>query len=443
MKSELRDFIALVRERGLLTSTHFYVSIPNLGNDGRDLMMLCDSTTIPGMSLMTTESRVFGEITETPHSILYAPVTLSFYLDRDMIAKRSLDEWLNSVFNRGTRTLGFYDDYTRNVDIFVTDKAGKVVYCHRLFEAYPKNISDIQLGYSGETVLKVDVTLVYKWSGKQDVSETGENSIQTDGNISKTDPFNSRQYDKTINYGARSSRDNFSNMGNEFDRYSEGLGDSLYGSGAGSSSRINPLRGETFAGILDVDMANYGALMRENFSRASNINVAAFGSSSMEASLSNQLILGSKAISRDMGNYSSAMSTLGQSLNDVVRPISGITTSMFSLGQSLSIVNNTLGAHGIGTPFSGAISDINRYAGTLAQVSTLAGIPGQLSGFGSALSATGGVFNETVSKMRNLPGYTNNVESAIRNMSETFINGGTNTQNIAAEINARVISGTD
>lgn len=68
MKSELNDFISLVRTKGLLTSSHFYVFIPNVGE--KDLMMLCDATSIPGMNLMTTETRIFGEITETPHSIL-------------------------------------------------------------------------------------------------------------------------------------------------------------------------------------------------------------------------------------------------------------------------------------------------------------------------------------------------------------------------------------
>ena len=441
MKSELRDFISLVRNKGLLTSTHFFVNIPNLGDNGRDLMMLCDQTSIPGMSLMTTETRVYGEITETPHSILYAPVSLSFYLDRDLIAKKALDRWMNSVFDRNKRTIGFYSDYTRDVDIFVTDKNGNVVYCHKLREAYPKYIGDIQLSYTGDTVLKVDVTLVYKWSERQEVTHTGESIVSSSGNLSKTDPYNDRQYEKTINYGAQSARDSFSNLRNDSDNRFEGMGESLVDSGAGAFSRLNPANGFSISGNLDVDLYNYGDMMRENFSRAANVNVAALSASSLDASLSNQLILGSKAISRDMGNYSKAISSLGQSLSDVAKPISGITTSMFSLGQSLSIVNNTLGSHGIGTPFSGAISDINRYAGSLAQVSTLAGIPGQLSGFGSALSATGGLFNEAVTQMRNLPGYTNNVESAIRNMSETFIRGGTNTQNIASEISSRVQSG--
>ena len=114
---------------------------------------------------------------------------------------------------------------------------------------------------------------------------------------------------------------------------------------------------------------------------------------------------------------------------------------MFSLGNSLSVVNNALSVHGLGTPFSNSISSINKYASRLAVVSALSGIPGQLSGFGSALSSTGAIFNETVYSLRNVSGYNEQVESAVRNMGSTFISGGSDTQNLAAELDSRVASG--
>ena len=88
MKSDLNNFISLVRTKGLLTSARFYVFIPNIGEnlESKNMMMMCDSTVIPGMNLMTADARIFGEATEMPHSIIYAPLVLSFYVDRDLIA---------------------------------------------------------------------------------------------------------------------------------------------------------------------------------------------------------------------------------------------------------------------------------------------------------------------------------------------------------------------
>lgn len=435
MKSELNDFISLVRTKGLLTSSHFYVFIPNVGE--KDLMMLCDATSIPGMNLMTTETRIFGEITETPHSILYAPVTLSFYIDREMTAKKDLDRWMNSVFDRDTRTLGFYDNYTREVDIFLTDKTGETVYCHRLHEAYPKSIGDIQLSYSGDTVLKVDVVLSYKWSSMTIVSTSGEAIVTNQGNLATTDPFNPRTF------GQRGNKPSSLNVGsrNEFDLNPSSLGNNTGLFDGGLFSTNNPATGLDVSLPFRDTVETYGGKVRSDFGRASNILSATMGASGIESSLANQMIIGSKSIARDMGNYASGLSELSNSLNNIASPISNITTSMFSLGNSLSVVNNALNIHGLGSPFTNSISSINRRASTLASVSTLAGIPGQLSGFGSALSSTGAIFNETVYSLRNVAGYNEHVESAVRNMGSTFITGGSETQNLAAELNSRVASG--
>ena len=434
MKTELNNFISLVRTKGLLTSSHFYVFIPNVGD--KNLMMLCDATTIPGMNIMTAENRIFGEISEMPHSIIYAPVTLSFYIDRDMTAKKDLDRWLNSVFNRETRTIGFYDDYTREVDIFLTDKTGETVYCHRLHEAYPKNIGDIQLSYSGDTVLKVDVNLAYKWSSMTVVSTNGEAIVTDSGNLSNTDPYSDRSFGKK---GLRPS--SIYGMSNEFDLTPSSLGNNTGLFDSGPFSNTNPNNGlDTSLPFIDtVDI--YGDKIRSDFGRASNILSATVGASGIESSLANQMIIGSKSIARDMGNYSSGLSELGNSLGNITSPISNITTSMFSLGNSLSVVDNALSVHGLGTPFSNSISSINKYASQLAVVSALSGVPGQLSGFGSALSSTGAIFNETVYSLRNVSGYNEQVESAVRNMGSTFISGGSDTQNLAAELDSRVASG--
>lgn len=443
MKSDLNNFISLVRTKGLLTSAHFYVFIPNIGEnlESKNMMMMCDSTVIPGMNLMTADTRIFGEATEMPHSIIYAPLTLSFYVDRDLIAKRALDRWMNSVFDRDTRTVGFYDDYTRDVDVFLTDKTGETVYCIRLHEAYPKNVNDIHLSYTGDSVLKVDVTLAYKWSSTQDVTASGETIVTTESNRRSTDPFTHRDFTQTIgNFGKTNGSGASSfpgTMGNFTGEFSSGYAiPTAIDNGIPSvfSAIIKPpsLR-ETIEQSVD--------LTRTGFGRASNVMEAAFGASDMASSLANQMIVGSRAISRSMGNYSSGLLDLGSSLNNLARPISNLTSSMFSLGDSLSIVDNALQAHGLGSPFAKSINSINRHASELAVVSTLSGIPGQLSGFGSALSSTGAIFNETVYSMRSLEGFNHQIESAVRNMGTTFIDGGTRTNNLSADISSRLETG--
>jgi hypothetical protein len=273
------------------------------------------------------------------------------------------------------------------------------------------------------------------------VTASGETIVTTDSNRRKTDPFTNRDFTQTIGNFGKTNGSGVSSfpgtMGNFTGEFSRGyvIPTAIDNSIPSVFSAIikPPSLRETIEQAVD--------LTRTGFGRASNVMEAAFGASDMASSLANQMIVGSRAISRSMGNYSSGLLDLGSSLNNLARPISNLTSSMFSLGDSLSIVDNALQAHGLGSPFAKSINSINRHASELAVVSTLSGIPGQLSGFGSALSSTGAIFNETVYSMRSLEGFNHQIESAVRNMGTTFIDGGTRTNNLSADISSRLETG--
>jgi hypothetical protein len=148
-KSNLSNFVARVKKNGLLSASHFYVVIPNFSPNAsdRDLLMFCDAADIPGITLMTTEIRQFGELTTLPHAPMYQPVQLSFICDSTMDVKYALENWIDSVFNRNTRSFNFYDSYTKDIEIYIVDKQGNDVHKVTLYEAYPVSIGNIQLDY--------------------------------------------------------------------------------------------------------------------------------------------------------------------------------------------------------------------------------------------------------------------------------------------------------
>ena len=168
-KQSLNNFIARVKQKGLLTASHFYVIIPEFGQatDNKDLLMFCDAADIPGINLMTTEVRQFGEFTTMPHAPMYQPIQLQFICDSSMAVKEALESWVDSVFNRHTRTFNYYDSYTKNMQIIMTDKAGNDAHIVTLYEAYPTAIGNTQLDYSNESIVKVPVTIAYKWWEQQ------------------------------------------------------------------------------------------------------------------------------------------------------------------------------------------------------------------------------------------------------------------------------------
>ena len=137
MKTSLTEFIAHVKKVGIPTATHFFVYVP--GFQQYELCM-CDSTSLPGIQLMSSEVRMFGELTTLPHAPLYQTHQMTFIADNTMAIRNRLEEWLNQVYNQKTRHIGYYDDYTKNISIYLTDKAGNVIYAVSLMEAWIQSI---------------------------------------------------------------------------------------------------------------------------------------------------------------------------------------------------------------------------------------------------------------------------------------------------------------
>lgn len=121
MKATFNEFITRVKTVGLPSPTHFHILIPG---ETKLNLMLCESITLPGFSVMTDENRIYGELTELPTAPIYNAVTATFIMDNNAQPRTFFIDWLNRVFNRNTRAIGYYADYVKDVDIFITNKAG-------------------------------------------------------------------------------------------------------------------------------------------------------------------------------------------------------------------------------------------------------------------------------------------------------------------------------
>ena len=192
----LHSFISEVKNGGLMKLSHFAVSISMpLDKNNRALIqgnfasaaslrkyiMFCDGVNLPGTSLSSVDVTAYGETRESPTQRIYDPVSLSFYVDIDMNIKKFFDSWINSIINPITRNHNYYKNYTTNVDILVYDSEHNEKYKVTLHEAYPKSVSDIGLSYSGEGLMKLAVSLQYRYYtifnyGTNDKIESAENA---------------------------------------------------------------------------------------------------------------------------------------------------------------------------------------------------------------------------------------------------------------------------
>jgi hypothetical protein len=175
----LDKFIAEVKSQGLARSNRYLVKFtpPLSGLDSsvpQTLSLFCDQVQLPGMNFSTAQNRTFGEFREVPYEKLFDNLNMSFYVDKNMYVKRVFDNWMEAIQNPETRTFNYYKNYTTGMDIEVHDLMDRITYVVSLWECYPKTIGAIQMDYASKDVMKLSVTMQYKYWTSQLISQNNK-----------------------------------------------------------------------------------------------------------------------------------------------------------------------------------------------------------------------------------------------------------------------------
>ena len=124
------------------TRTKFLTAFPK-----HEYKFLAIAINIPGQELKTSTATFWGMKKEVVSSIDFDPITITFVCDKDLRIRKAFEDWIDEIVNKGTFTVGYYEDYTCDLIITVLNKALQPVREYRVREVHPKNINDISLGY--------------------------------------------------------------------------------------------------------------------------------------------------------------------------------------------------------------------------------------------------------------------------------------------------------
>ena len=181
----ISDFVTQIGKSGLARSNRYSVEMvlpaSTYGdNDYRKMLLLCESIQLPGLNLNTTQIRTFGEIREMPYEFNFDPVQFNFYVDGDMVIKGIFDQWIQSVQKGNTRNFNYYKNYIADtIKIKVEDLKDDVKYIVTLYECYPKTVGAVQMGYDQKDIMKLNVTMQYKFWRSQVISRSEPVSVKT------------------------------------------------------------------------------------------------------------------------------------------------------------------------------------------------------------------------------------------------------------------------
>ena len=162
----LDEFIASVKTQGMMRSNRYTVTMGDVVNDPdnlRQIMMYCADVQLPGVNMSTAQLRTYGELREVPYEKLFGDINLTFYVDTNMNVKNYFDRWMGLIQDPYTRSFNYYTNYIAQMVITVEDYSNNAQYDINLYECYPKQIGQIQIGYDQKDIMKLQVTMQYKY----------------------------------------------------------------------------------------------------------------------------------------------------------------------------------------------------------------------------------------------------------------------------------------
>lgn len=185
----LNEFLSLMHEDGYARPTRFEVvllppkSIRNLGMDNiarfqledfaadgttRHASLKCSEINMPSRTMnMAIDNNHYGPSREIVDGVNFGDITAKFtMLSVDGKEKRYFEAWQGMAWNQDDWTVGYYDDYVGEVNIYLLNEQNERKYGVKLFEAYPKTIGDLALSFEANNqLLDLDVTFSYRYWG--------------------------------------------------------------------------------------------------------------------------------------------------------------------------------------------------------------------------------------------------------------------------------------
>lgn len=374
----LGQFIANLKQIGLPSTSYFAVEI--LGVRSQPVWMMCEATSLPGLTLMTSEARTYGEVRESPYGIIYPPIDLTILLDNTMDGKKLFEDWSNRVFNRKTKTQGYYNEFTSEIKIFALNRNNEPIYGVMLKECFPKNIGDIRMDYSHKDLMRLPVSITYRYWVELD--KDGDEISRSTGKI---DNFLDTPTDILI-----------------------------------PDNRTPPSWTDYATGPM---LQTAGIDLSSQLGVASVLTGQAWNSSSIGGTGMSGLF---NSLSNGVSAFGGGMTSLGSNLTAVLGPVSSMGTAASSIASTLSSMDAALRPLGLGSPFSKISSELISISGKFGQVSGLNGVPSLIGAVGGNMSGTASAFSNLGTQLTNWPGSTKSLVTNLGNLGNMFSNQSNN-----------------
>ena len=129
--------------------------------------MRCESFSFPSQNIETTQDNIRpGPIREHAFSVNYGEVSGTFLCSNDLAEKRFFEDWQRKIFDPESFKVHYYKDYVGTIEVKQYSHREKGAdplpkYKVKLFEAFPKTVTQLDVGTSNGELLRVSVAFQY------------------------------------------------------------------------------------------------------------------------------------------------------------------------------------------------------------------------------------------------------------------------------------------
>ena len=160
-------FVAQMDKRGSFVRNNFF-AVTFVGPEGVTadpivVSALCESTSLPGRSISTTElGKGSMQAVKFPYGWINDDVTFTFLVTKDFYIKKIWDTWMRRVADPQSGFIGYKKFFKSDITISVLDLEHNEIYQTTLINAYPISMGAIELSNaSSNELMRLTVTVTF------------------------------------------------------------------------------------------------------------------------------------------------------------------------------------------------------------------------------------------------------------------------------------------
>jgi hypothetical protein len=169
INSSISTFVSEISKRGFLRANRYVLSFPELpqsvsggaGSAIADLSYRVSDFTLPGKSVATTETKIYGPVRQAPYATTYDQVTFSLLLSEGLTEREFFERWMNLIVDYTSHKIEYSTNYNSKMLLEVYNDGNTITQAYNFIDAFPMALGDVAFAYANEEPATCQITMSY------------------------------------------------------------------------------------------------------------------------------------------------------------------------------------------------------------------------------------------------------------------------------------------